>query len=222
MACSRPLDPRSPDTFRLCASTTGPWATRALAAGLASCLQTGDLLVLTGDLGAGKTCFAQGLGAGLAVAEPITSPTFTLVSRYEGRLVLNHLDVYRLDDPSETTDLDLPELLEDGVTVIEWGERIHTVLPTQRLTIELRFPPLADPTPGHDDLAPPGWSAPPDGRARDLSAGEPGLAGGAGSAGDDALAGDDRRELWFELVGPSWVERSGELEAALGGWRVPC
>jgi hypothetical protein len=48
------------------------------------------------------------------------------------------------------------------------------------------------------------------------------LAGGAGSAGDDALAGDDRRELWFELVGPSWVERSGELEAALGGWRVPC
>lgn len=128
----------------LCAATDGPHSTRALAAALADELVDGDLVVLTGDLGAGKTCFAQGLGAGLAVDDRITSPTFTLVSTYAGRLRLNHLDVYRLDDLAETLDLDLPELAEDGVTVIEWGERIDEVLPAERLTVELRFDDEAD------------------------------------------------------------------------------
>lgn len=123
----------------LCATTDGPDATRSVAAALADHVVDGDLLVLSGDLGAGKTCFTQGLGAGLDVEDRITSPTFTLVSTYDGRLRLNHLDVYRLDGPGDALDLDLPELAEDGVTVIEWGERIDEVLPAERLTIEFRF-----------------------------------------------------------------------------------
>jgi tRNA threonylcarbamoyladenosine biosynthesis protein TsaE len=121
----------------LTASTASPEETRNLAAALATTLVAGDLLVLAGDLGAGKTCFAQGIGRGLGVQDRITSPTFTLANRYEGRLELNHLDVYRLDDIGETLDLDLPELLESGVTVIEWGEEIDEVLPTDHLVVRL-------------------------------------------------------------------------------------
>ncbi len=123
----------------LCAETDDAEGTRALAGAMAPHLGHGDVLVLTGDLGAGKTCFTQGLGAALGVTERITSPTFTIVSEYEGRLPLHHLDVYRLDDPDDTLDLDLPELLEAGVTVVEWGERIDAVLPASRATVELRF-----------------------------------------------------------------------------------
>ncbi|MEM8925070.1 MAG: tRNA (adenosine(37)-N6)-threonylcarbamoyltransferase complex ATPase subunit type 1 TsaE [Actinomycetota bacterium] len=136
----------------LCVATDGPEATRALAAALAPLLSDGDLLVLTGDLGAGKTCFTQGLGVGLGVDERITSPTFTLVAEYEGRLRLHHLDVYRLDGPGDTGDLDLHELAEEGVTVVEWGERIDPVLGADRLLIELTFPDLGqDGESGDDD-----------------------------------------------------------------------
>lgn len=124
-----------PPTFW--ARTETAAATQALAAELAALLADGDLLVLAGDLGAGKTCFTQGLARGLGITERVTSPTFTLAQRYEGRLVLNHLDVYRIDDLGDTLDLDLPELLEDGVTVIEWGERILPVLGTERLLVRL-------------------------------------------------------------------------------------
>lgn len=129
------------------ARTEGPDQTKALAAAVADVLADGDLLVLTGDLGAGKTCFTQGLGVGLGVEDRITSPTFTLAGRYQGRLVLNHLDVYRLDSLAETIDLGLGELLEDGVTVIEWGDKITDVLPVDHLLITLRYPddPTADP-----------------------------------------------------------------------------
>jgi len=126
-------------------ATSSPRDTQALAAVLSEHLVVGDLVVLAGDLGAGKTCFAQGLGAGLGVTERMTSPTFTLVNRYEsGRLELHHLDVYRLDDIAETLDLDLPELLEVGITVIEWGEEINEVLPVDHLTVRLRYPELPD------------------------------------------------------------------------------
>jgi tRNA threonylcarbamoyladenosine biosynthesis protein TsaE len=124
--------------------TDGPDQTRALAAVMAPLLAVGDLLVLTGDLGAGKTCFAQGLGRGLGIDDRITSPTFTLASRYHGRLTLHHLDVYRLDSVAETMDLDLPELLESGLTVIEWGDQILSVLPDQYLLVALRFPQPAE------------------------------------------------------------------------------
>ena len=123
------------------AATSSPKDTQAFAAALADAMAVGDLVVLAGDLGAGKTCFTQGLGVGLGITERMTSPTFTLINRYdEGRIELNHLDVYRIDDIGETLDLDLPELLEVGLTVIEWGEEITEVLPVDHLTIRLRYP----------------------------------------------------------------------------------
>lgn len=123
--------------------TASPAQTRALAAALSGALVDGDLLVLTGDLGAGKTCFTQGLAAGLGIDDRVTSPTFTLANRYEGRLVLNHVDLYRLDGPADVESLGLFELLEDGVTVIEWGDKIETLLPPDLLVVALRYPDRA-------------------------------------------------------------------------------
>ena len=119
--------------------TSSVSATQDLAAALAEVLVAGDLLLLVGDLGAGKTAFAQGLGRGLGVEGPITSPTFTLASRYEGAdLVLHHLDVYRLDGLEEVVDLDLPELLDDdAVVAIEWGDAILPALPADHLEVRL-------------------------------------------------------------------------------------
>ncbi len=119
--------------------SSGPVDTRTLAAQVARRLKPRDLLVLSGDLGAGKTCFAQGLAQGLGIADRVTSPTFTLANRYEGDVVFNHLDVYRLADLAEVLDLDLPELLEDGVTAIEWGEQILPALGDQYLLIRFEF-----------------------------------------------------------------------------------
>lgn len=143
------------DVVRL--RTTGPADTQAVAAALSTVLIDGDLLVLTGDLGAGKTCFTQGLGRGLGIADRITSPTFTLANRYEGRLLLHHLDVYRLDSVAETIDLGLAELLEDGVTVIEWGDRIEEVLPLDHLVVALRYPELAADAPEDPNHRAPDW-----------------------------------------------------------------
>src|SRR6476469_803716 len=104
--------------------TTSADATRELAGAVANLARTGDLVLLVGDLGAGKTAFTQGFAAALDVDEPITSPTFTLVRTYKGRLVLNHLDVYRLENVNEAEALGIGELLEVGVTLIEWGDTI--------------------------------------------------------------------------------------------------
>ena len=105
------------------ALTTSVDETRELAAALVALARPGDVLVLAGDLGAGKTAFVQGFGRGLGVAERITSPTFTLVHVYEGRLPVHHLDVYRLEQLSEVLDLGLAEMLDDGgVVLIEWGD----------------------------------------------------------------------------------------------------
>lgn len=127
------------ETETLCAVTTSPLATRDLGAALAGLVRDGDVILLTGDLGAGKTRLVQGVGEALEVDDRITSPTFTLIAVHHGRLRLNHLDVYRLDDPHQILDLDLPELVEHGVTIVEWGEIIAPALPPDRLTIELRF-----------------------------------------------------------------------------------
>ncbi|MCU0312241.1 MAG: tRNA (adenosine(37)-N6)-threonylcarbamoyltransferase complex ATPase subunit type 1 TsaE [Acidimicrobiales bacterium] len=127
------------------ARTTSVEATRALAAALAELARPGDLVLLAGDLGAGKTAFTQGFGAALGVEERITSPTFTLVNNYAGRLELNHLDVYRLDALAEVLDLGVPEMLDEGgVTVIEWGDAVAPVLPADYLQISFSFCDDAD------------------------------------------------------------------------------
>lgn len=124
----------------LVASTSSAEQTKALAGAVAELARPGDLLLLAGDLGAGKTAFAQGFGAGLGVTEPITSPTFTLAQQYAGRLPMHHLDVYRLDQMAEVLDLGLAELLDDGgVVLIEWGDAILPALPTDYLEVRLTF-----------------------------------------------------------------------------------
>ncbi len=112
--------------------------TRALAAEIAALAAPGDLVVLAGDLGTGKTAFAQGFARGLGVKEPVTSPAFILVRTYEGRLPLIHLDVYRLDQMQELVDLGISELLDEGgVTLVEWGDAVTPALPSDFLEVRL-------------------------------------------------------------------------------------
>jgi tRNA threonylcarbamoyladenosine biosynthesis protein TsaE len=123
--------------------TGGPADTRALAAALAALAVPGDVVLLVGDLGAGKTTFAQGFGAGLGIEEPMTSPTFTLVRQYPvdgpGPVrTLLHADLYRLDRLREITDLGLGELVEDGgVALVEWGEAAEPLLGRGSLYVRL-------------------------------------------------------------------------------------
>ena len=120
--------------------STSPADTGALAAVLAERAEPGDVLVLVGDLGAGKTAFSKAFGAALGVTEPMTSPTFTLAREYLGRLPLHHLDVYRLEMMSEVLDLDLPDLLDSGgVVLIEWGDAILSTLPADFLEVRFTF-----------------------------------------------------------------------------------
>jgi tRNA threonylcarbamoyladenosine biosynthesis protein TsaE len=136
----------------LTARTSSVDETRTLAAALAALALPGDLLVLAGDLGAGKTAFAQGFGRGLDVTERITSPTFTLAQQYQGRLVVHHLDVYRLDQLREVADLGLSELLDDGgVVLIEWGDAILPVLPSDYLEVRLTYGDDGEPGGSADD-----------------------------------------------------------------------
>lgn len=123
------------------AVTSASDATHDLGAAIAELARPGDVLLLSGELGAGKTAFVQGFGRGLGVTEPITSPTFMLARQHEGgRLVLHHLDVYRLEQMQEVFDVGLPELLDEGgVTVIEWGDAIAPALPSDYLEVRLRF-----------------------------------------------------------------------------------
>jgi len=104
--------------------TTSPEGTEALGAALAPLLADGDLLLLVGPLGAGKTRFVAGLARGLGVHGRVRSPSFTLVNEYaSGRLRLFHLDLYRLEPP-ETHGLGLEEMRERGIVAVEWGERL--------------------------------------------------------------------------------------------------
>lgn len=122
------------------AATKAPDDTREMAGAVAGLAQGGDVVLLSGGLGAGKTVFAQGFGRALGVEGPITSPTFTLVRTYAGRLPLVHADVYRLDHLQEVVDLGLPELLDDGaVALVEWGDVAAPTLPADFLEVTIAF-----------------------------------------------------------------------------------
>ena len=111
--------------------------TRALGRRLASLLRAGDVVLLAGDLGSGKTVFASGIAEGLGVAEPVVSPSFILARRYEGLLGLVHADLYRLGSSAEVDDLDLLEAAADGVLVVEWGEAAAGCFPEDHLLVRL-------------------------------------------------------------------------------------
>ena len=116
--------------------------TRAFGERLAEVLRPGDLVLLSGPLGAGKTALAQGIGAGLGVAEPVTSPTFVIARvHHGGRVPLVHVDAYRLgtvaNPRAEVDDLDLDASVDDSVTVVEWGEGMVEQLADAHLEVRL-------------------------------------------------------------------------------------
>jgi tRNA threonylcarbamoyladenosine biosynthesis protein TsaE len=170
--------------------TTGPDETRRLAGAMAALCIPGDVVLLAGDLGAGKTTFAQGFATGLGVTEPVTSPTFTLVRQYPvgppapepdrpGPFppvrTLLHADVYRLDHLNEIVDLGLAELVEDGaVAVVEWGDVAEPVFGAGSLSVRL--------TPGADDA-------------------------------------DSERAVIVSSGGNTWADRWGAMVEALAPWR---
>jgi tRNA threonylcarbamoyladenosine biosynthesis protein TsaE len=115
-------------------------ATKSVASVVAEHARPGDLVLLVGDLGAGKTTFAQGFAAGLGIEDHVTSPTFTLARTYPGPLPLHHVDVYRLERMAEVGDLALGELIDSkGVTLVEWGDVILAALPASYLEVRLEF-----------------------------------------------------------------------------------
>lgn len=111
--------------------------TRALGRRLASLLRAGDVVLLAGDLGSGKTVFASGIAEGLGVAEPVVSPSFILARRYEGLMGMVHADLYRLGSSAEVEDLDLLESAENGVLVVEWGEAAARCFPEDHLLVRI-------------------------------------------------------------------------------------
>ena len=115
-----------------------PEDTRALGAALAGLFRPGDLVVLVGPLGAGKTALTQGIGAALGVREPVTSPTFVLARVHRGgRLPLVHVDAYRLGRVADVDDLDLDVTVAQSVTVVEWGQGLVEQLADEHLEVRL-------------------------------------------------------------------------------------
>jgi tRNA threonylcarbamoyladenosine biosynthesis protein TsaE len=119
--------------------TTSQEETIALGERLGALLQMGDVLVLTGDLGAGKTQLTKGIAAGMGVEDDVTSPTFNILMVYGGAdMPLYHFDLYRLDDPDQLEDIGLYEMLDgDGACVIEWGEQFSDEIGPERLDVYL-------------------------------------------------------------------------------------
>ena len=132
-------DPQASTRRRVIARTThDPAATEALGEAVGRVLAGGDVLLLVGDLGSGKTTFVRGLARGLGVVFGVKSPTFAIHLRYPGRRVLHHLDLYRLEDARDLEELGLDDVLgSEGVAVVEWGERLGDLAPAQAIT--LRF-----------------------------------------------------------------------------------
>jgi tRNA threonylcarbamoyladenosine biosynthesis protein TsaE len=181
--------------------------THAIAAAVAALARAGDVVVLAGDMGAGKTAFAQGFGKALGVTEPITSPTFTLVHSYplSRRMTLHHADLYRLDSTSDVEDLALHELAAfDGIVLIEWGDVASATLGDH---LEVRLTHV-EPDPD-----------PPAGEQTGVDEPE-------SAAHDPAPAGDDRefvdpgaREIEVRAVGRAWTGRWDRLVRAVEPYR---
>ena len=120
-------------------ATAGEEETRGVGERLGRALRRGDIVLLSGDLGTGKTCLTQGIGRGLDCAAQVNSPSFVLMNEYDGRERLFHVDLYRIEDVEELDDLGLWDYAERGVLVIEWPERGAELLPGDGLVIELRY-----------------------------------------------------------------------------------
>lgn len=172
--------------------------THAVAAAIAALARPGDTIVLAGEMGAGKTAFAQGFGAALGVTEPITSPTFTLVHSYPlgPRRTLHHADLYRLDSTADVADLALDELAEfGGIVLVEWGDVVGGL--GEHLEVRLTIDSAHD---LDDDL---------DRDPRDEASDE---------AGDEA--GPSAREIEITASGSTWAGRWERLATALARWRA--
>ena len=121
-------------------STISRDATQSVGAALADLVRAGDVLTLSGDLGAGKTQLTKGLAAALGVSEPVTSPTFNILLVHQGRIPLYHFDLYRLETADQLEDLDYWGTLEaDGVSVVEWGDRFAEAIPDECVTVTIHL-----------------------------------------------------------------------------------
>jgi len=128
-------------------------ATKKLGETIGQNASAGDVILLTGELGAGKTCLTQGIALGLGVEGYVRSPTFVLMTRHHGRLTLHHVDLYRTGSPAEAWDLGLDEqLFGEGVCVIEWADRAAEIFPEDCLWIDLDYG--SDPESRHITLEP--------------------------------------------------------------------
>ncbi len=125
-------------TFSTRITSNGPEQTRNIGRLIGESARAGDVFLLTGPLGAGKTCLTQGIAEGLGVQGYVRSPTFVLTTQYEGRLRLYHLDLYRIDAPLEAWDLGMDEqLFGEGVCVVEWADRAADIFPEESLWVSL-------------------------------------------------------------------------------------
>lgn len=193
--------------------TTSMSDTRSFGAALADLVGVGDVIILVGDLGAGKTVFVQGFAAALGVTSPVTSPTFTLANRYRGKLIVNHLDVYRFDHFEEVHDLALVELFDDGVTLVEWGNRIISLLPPAHLLVEIRFQLDADPYATSRPCTTSDSSATSD---TDSVVGPHSNTASAASFAENT--DDAVRLIEVKGRGESWLSRSDRIQFALKRW----
>jgi tRNA threonylcarbamoyladenosine biosynthesis protein TsaE len=120
-------------------TTESSGGTEAIARVVSEHVLGGDVVLLAGDLGAGKTVFARGLAHGLGVGEPVVSPTFTLAREYRGRVRVVHADVYRLDHVRELADLGFDDADDDTVMIVEWGDVVSGAFGVDRLEVQLDF-----------------------------------------------------------------------------------
>lgn len=123
----------------MCFKTANPLETKNIGKALGTLLGKGDVLLITGDLGAGKTTFIQGLAEGLGVKAQVTSPTFTIIHEYPGIIPLYHIDAYRLEKEAEILELGLEDYFYgNGITAIEWPEKLHSWLPEDAIEINIK------------------------------------------------------------------------------------